>query len=99
MIRNIEAHESSQCNKKRGEKRLPINKTFLSKKKMPPEKRNNNNNTNNKMYKLETCSETFKLMKALNAKKKLKKKKNNKRRIETKKGYMKLSILCGKRAD
>jgi hypothetical protein len=33
MIRNIEAHESSQCNKKRGrKKRLPINKTFLSKK-------------------------------------------------------------------
>jgi hypothetical protein len=33
MIRNIEAHESSQCNKKRWEKKgLPINKTFLSKK-------------------------------------------------------------------
>jgi hypothetical protein len=64
---------------------------------MPPEKRkrnnnnNNNNNTaNNMTYKLETCSETFKLMKALNAKKE----KNNKKKIETKKGYMKLSILC-----
>jgi len=50
---------------------------------MPPEKRkrnnnnnNNNNSANNMMYKLETCSETFKLMKvheALNAKKKKKK--------------------------
>jgi hypothetical protein len=44
---------------------------------MPPGKRkrnnNNNNNTNkNMMYKLETCSETFKLMKPLNAKKKKK---------------------------
>jgi hypothetical protein len=46
---------------------------------MPPEKRkrnnnNNNNNTNNMMYKLETCSETFKLVKVLNARKKTMKK-------------------------
>jgi hypothetical protein len=52
---------------------------------MPPGKRirnNNNNNTNNNMmYKLETCSETFKLMKALNAKKNTIKNNRNKKRI------------------
>jgi hypothetical protein len=56
-----------------------INKTFFTNK-MPRQQTNNNNNNNtdtdnNMMYKLETCSETFKLMKALNAKNKKKEKK------------------------
>ncbi len=80
MIRNIEAHESPRCNKKGGEKKgYPQIKPWAKNWKMPPEKRkrnnnNNNNNTNNMMYKLETCSETFKLVKVLNARKKTMKK-------------------------